>query len=93
MMGAEETYRSSPRLLFAEAKAGPVSQWSVNDEATRALTAGIFPRYGGNQAVAPAKALQEGMLALRDQARRKAGLRSPVCLGCLLSGWRWNDTN
>lgn len=55
-------------FFFAGAKALLVSQWSVDDDATRALMSAVFSRYGGNHAAFPAKALQDGMLALLDQA-------------------------
>ena len=55
-------------FFFAGAKALLVSQWSVDDEATKALMTEIFRRYGSSTSVAPAKALQAGMLALLKQA-------------------------
>lgn len=62
-------------FFFAGAKALLVSQWSVDDDATRALMSAVFSRYTGNQGGFPAKALQDGMRALlelagRDQTRR-----------------------
>jgi CHAT domain-containing protein len=55
-------------FFFAGAKALLVSQWSVDDEATKTLMAEIFTRYGGTPSLPPARALREGMLALLDRA-------------------------
>lgn len=57
-------------FFFAGAKTLLVSQWSVDDEATRALMSAVFSRYEISHAAFPAKALQDGMLALLDQAGR-----------------------
>ena len=58
-------------FFFAGAKALLVSQWSVDDHATKALMGEIFRRYGGSTSLAPAKALREGMLALLDHATKE----------------------
>ncbi len=57
-------------FFFAGAKTLLVSQWSVDDEATRALMSAVFSRYGEHHAAFPAHALQDGMLALLNQAGR-----------------------
>lgn len=57
-------------FFFAGAKTLLVSQWSVDDEATRALMSAVFSRYGEHHATFPAQALQDGMLALLNQAGR-----------------------
>ncbi len=57
-------------FFFAGAKALLVSQWSVDDEATKVLMSEIFKRYGGASSLSPVKALQEGMLALLEKARK-----------------------
>jgi CHAT domain-containing protein len=59
-------------FFFAGAKALLVSQWSVDDEATKVLMSEIFKRYGGVPSLPPAKALREGMLALLDK-----GIKEP----------------
>lgn len=59
-------------FFFAGAKGLLVSQWSVDDEATKTLMTEIFRRYGNGSSIAPAKALQTGMLALLDQSTRRA---------------------
>ena len=51
-------------FFFAGAKALLVSQWDVNDQATKTLMEETFRRYGATPSVPPAKALQQGMLAL-----------------------------
>jgi CHAT domain-containing protein len=51
-------------FFFAGAKALLVSQWDVNDQATMTLMEETFRRYGATPSVPPAKALQQGMLAL-----------------------------
>ena len=51
-------------FFFAGAKALLVSQWSVDDQATKDLMKETFRRYGATHSVPPAKALQQGMLAL-----------------------------
>ena len=55
-------------FFFAGAKALLVSQWSVDDEATKVLMSEIFKRYGGVPSMPPAKALREGMLAVQGKA-------------------------
>lgn len=57
-------------FFFAGAKSLLVSQWSVDDEATRELMAAIFARYGGDDSVSQAKALGDGILSLLDQAQK-----------------------
>ena len=59
-------------FFFAGAKALLVSQWSVDDQATKVLMGEIFRRYGAITAMEPAKALQEGMLALLHRATTSA---------------------
>ena len=51
-------------FFYAGAKTLLVSQWSVDDRATQYLMGEVFQRYGGDQTLAPAVALQQGMLAL-----------------------------
>jgi CHAT domain-containing protein/Tfp pilus assembly protein PilF len=51
-------------FFFAGAKALLVSQWSVDDQATKHLMQETFRRYGAAHSVPPAEALQQGMLAL-----------------------------
>ena len=58
-------------FFFAGAKALLVSQWSVDDEATKVLMGEIFRRYGGAPSLVPAKALREGMLALLSRAAKE----------------------
>lgn len=58
----------SRAFFFAGAKALLVSQWSVDDEATKSLMEQIFQRYTDVESIPPAKALREGMLALIDIA-------------------------
>ncbi len=60
----------SRAFFFAGAKALLVSQWSVDDEATRSLMEQIFQRYSDVESIPPAKALREGMLALFEIAVR-----------------------
>lgn len=55
-------------FFFAGAKALLVSQWSVDDRATKVLMGEIFRRYGAEPSVEPSKALHEGMLALLHRA-------------------------
>ena len=55
-------------FFFAGAKALLVSQWSVDDAATKTLMSEIFKRYGNEHHLPPAEALREGMLALLEQA-------------------------
>ena len=55
-------------FFFAGAKALLVSQWSVDDEATKVLMSEVFKRYGGQPSMPPAKALREGMLAVVEKA-------------------------
>lgn len=57
-------------FFFAGAKGLLVSQWSVDDEATKTLMTEIFRQYGSRTAMAPAKSLQTGMLALMSQATK-----------------------
>lgn len=57
-------------FFFAGAKGLLVSQWSVDDEATKTLMTEIFRRYGNGASIAPTKALQAGMLALLNQAAK-----------------------
>jgi CHAT domain-containing protein len=57
-------------FFFAGAKSLLVSQWSVDDEATRELMTAIFTRYSAEDSVSQAKALQKSMLSLLDQARK-----------------------
>lgn len=57
-------------FFFAGAKALLVSQWSVDDLATKTLMEEIFRRYGSAPSVPPAKALREGMLTLLDHATK-----------------------
>lgn len=57
-------------FFFAGAKGLLVSQWSVDDEATKTLMTEIFRRYGNGSSIAPTKALQAGMLALLTQATK-----------------------
>lgn len=54
-------------FFFAGAKGLLVSQWSVDDEATRALMTEILTRYG-KEHLAPAEALRQGMLAVMAEA-------------------------
>ncbi len=54
-------------FFFAGAKALLVSQWSVDDLATKELMSEIFKRYGGTPAMPQASSLREGMLALIEQ--------------------------
>jgi CHAT domain-containing protein/Tfp pilus assembly protein PilF len=58
-------------FFFAGAKALLVSQWSVDDDATKVLMGEIFRRYGGAPSLMPAKALREGMLALLGRAAKE----------------------
>lgn len=58
-------------FFFAGAKGLLVSQWSVDDEATKTLMTEMFRRYGSSPSMAPAKALQTGMLALLNQAAKE----------------------
>ncbi len=51
-------------FFYAGAKTLLVSQWSVDDRATQHLMSEVFRRYGGEQTLSPAVALQQGMLAL-----------------------------
>ncbi len=55
-------------FFFAGAKALLVSQWSVNDYATKVLMTEIFQRYGKSPSLSPASALQAGMLALMTRS-------------------------
>lgn len=57
-------------FFFAGAKGLLVSQWSVDDEATKTLMTEVFRRYGNGSSITPAKALQNGMLALLTQATK-----------------------
>ena len=57
-------------FFFAGAKGLLVSQWSVDDEATKTLMTEMFRRYGNGSPIAPTKALQAGMLALLTQAAK-----------------------
>ncbi len=59
-------------FFFAGAKALLVSQWSVDDDATKELMSEIFKRYGGIPAMPQATSLREGMLALIEQATTSA---------------------
>ncbi len=54
----------SRAFLSTGAKALLVSQWSVDDAATKTLMQEVFQRYGKGSSVAPAVALREGILAL-----------------------------
>ncbi len=60
-------------FFFAGAKALLVSQWSVDDEATKILMSEIFKRYGGVPSLPPARALREGILALLKKASNEPG--------------------
>lgn len=63
-------------FFFAGAKSLLVSQWSVDDEATKTLMSEIFKHYGGTTTPLPsALALRAGMLALMEQATRKPEYR------------------
>lgn len=74
--GSGESLSGLARAFFyAGAKSLLVSQWSVDDDATRALMSAVFSRYGAPRATFPAKALQDGMLALLEQAGRDPARR------------------
>lgn len=60
-------------FFFTGAKALLVSQWSVDDQATKVLMGEIFRRYGAVPSLEPSKALREGMLALLHRATTKTG--------------------
>ncbi len=62
-------------FFFAGAKALLVSQWSVDDAATKTLMSEIFKRYGSVRHTPPAEALREGMLALLKQATTESRYR------------------
>jgi CHAT domain-containing protein len=62
-------------FFFAGARSLVVSQWSVDDRATKALMAETFQRYGKHPSLPLAKALQAGMLALLDHATKEPSLR------------------
>ena len=55
-------------FFYTGARALLVSQWSVDDLATKELMTQVFRRYGANNSLAPADALRQGMLALLDEA-------------------------
>jgi CHAT domain-containing protein/Tfp pilus assembly protein PilF len=55
-------------FFFAGAKSLLVSQWRVNDVATRFLMTEIFKRYGKNRSLPPAQALRQGMQAAMTEA-------------------------
>ncbi len=55
-------------FFFAGARSLLVSQWSVDDRATKVLMEEIFQRYGKGPLLPPAGALQAGMMALLDHA-------------------------
>ncbi len=58
----------SRAFFFAGARALLVSQWSVDDEATKVLMEKIFRRYSKTPSMPPTRALREGMVALFDEA-------------------------
>lgn len=59
-------------FFFAGARALLVSQWSVDDLATKTLMAEIFRHYKSKASITPASALQTGMLGLLNQASQRA---------------------
>lgn len=59
-------------FFFAGAKSLLVSQWSVDDLATKELMTQVFRRYGATNSIAPVDALRQGMLALLDEAKANA---------------------
>ena len=62
-------------FFFAGARSLLVSQWSVDDRATKVLMEEIFQRYGKPPSLPPAKALQAGMLALLYHATKDPNRR------------------
>ncbi|MBI4002260.1 MAG: tetratricopeptide repeat protein [Nitrospira defluvii] len=58
----------SRAFFFAGAKALLVSQWSVDDGATKELMEQVFQRYSKVPPMPPTRALREGMLALFEEA-------------------------
>ena len=67
--GSGESLSGLSRAFFFEgAQASLVSQWSVDDGATKELMELMFQRYSKVQSIPPAKALREGMLALIEIA-------------------------
>ncbi len=57
-------------FFYAGAKSLLVSQWSVDDFATQELMTQVFQTYGKEQNIAPAQALQQGMLKLIELSKR-----------------------
>lgn len=62
-------------FFFAGARSLLVSQWSVDDRATKVLMEEVFQRYGAGRFLPPAEALRAGMLALLDHASNEPDRR------------------
>lgn len=60
----------SRAFFFAGAQALLVSQWSVDDGATKELMEQVFQRYSKVPSMPPSRALREGMVALFEEAAR-----------------------
>jgi CHAT domain-containing protein len=69
--GSGESFSGLSRaFFFAGATALLVSQWSVNDEATKVLMEHIFLQYSSTPYMPPSDALHNGMLAVLDESTR-----------------------
>ena len=62
-------FAGSPTLL--------VSHWSIQDKATEELITKVFEPYGKDQRIAPADALQQGMLAMLEAGAKAAANGKP----------------